>query len=145
MHKNELPSEFTADYWNLIVKIIWTYIYCVIWYVWTWMTSCYLEGPSPQLIIWTGKRSTRLPHENRQISQRATVEKLHWFSWCQCNYCGFGLKTVLHGWHTSLWLRWSGQNWKHVSDYPLPTKVWKIILWTALSQVMRVGCITRTQ
>jgi len=88
MHKNELPSAFTDNYWNLMVTILWTYIQCVVRWenqqivagVWTWVASCCLEGLSPQLMIWTGKRSTRLFDENQRISQRAIVEKLHIFS-----------------------------------------------------------------
>jgi len=30
MHKNELPSALTDNYWNLMVTILWTCIQCVI-------------------------------------------------------------------------------------------------------------------
>lgn len=65
-HENEMPIRI---YWQLllfVVKILWTWGLCITEWenhgimgeILNWTTSCSLEGLSPQLITWAGKKLT---------------------------------------------------------------------------------------
>jgi hypothetical protein len=54
-------------------------------------------------------------------------------------------KCVLDGCHIFLCLKRREEDWNHVSDHSLATKARVMVLYTALSQVTRVWCITVTQ
>jgi len=78
----KLPSEFTNNYKLFMVKILQTWVLCIIGWenqgtlvvICNWISSHGLEGQLPQLTIWTVK--LRLIQENWQISQTAISEML---------------------------------------------------------------------
>lgn len=55
--KMKLQMEFISDYWLFIVKVLWTWVLCIIGWenqgtgakIWTWTVNCRLEGLSWQL------------------------------------------------------------------------------------------------
>jgi hypothetical protein len=81
-----------------------------------------------------------------RISQTPIVEKLNISLACVNEItAGLAYKTCVHdGYCVSLSPKLRQQDWKHISDYTLATKVRVMIFCTEMSHRMRVGCITPT-